>query len=329
MHEETLTDPLQARVEAAMDLASSITDDEQVRLQIFTTLINLADRASIALDEGNELIDLSSLAEAIPADRLRGDAGSPQLPPEDSIFRDPLYIANAPAVLMDSTRIVGGKLTKLYPDCVAIGSVDSWCCTGTLVASNVVVTAGHCARGDCAARVFIGTDVNDPSSGREIAVQDAIVHDRYDAENPHYDLAALVLAEDVTDVTPRAIASQQVVESSRTIRLVGFGNTDIHSMGGYGEKRVVDVPMASANTAFGAEASIEFVAGAPFLDRDSCNGDSGGPAYAYDRSTEKWFVAGATSRATASSIRPCGDGGVYTRIHAFQDWLKGIPGAGW
>ena len=42
---------------------------------------------------------------------------------------------------------------------------------------------------------------------------------------------------------------------------------------------MVDVPLASNDPKYGADAETEFVAGAPFLDRDSCNGDSGGPAY--------------------------------------------------
>ena len=73
------------------------------------------------------------------------------------------------------------------------------------------------------------------------------------------------------------------------------------------------------------DPELEFVAGQPFLDRDSCSGDSGGPAYV--AADGDWLLAGATSRATSSSVRPCGDGGIYERMHAFASWLQSIPGA--
>jgi V8-like Glu-specific endopeptidase len=64
-------------------------------------------------------------------------------------------------------RIVGGVETGEFPDCVAVGSATEWCCSGTLVGRNVVVTAGHC-RPSCVARVFIGSDVG--SMGEIVAV---------------------------------------------------------------------------------------------------------------------------------------------------------------
>jgi secreted trypsin-like serine protease len=75
------------------------------------------------------------------------------------------------------------------------------------------------------------------------------------------------------------------------------------------------------------DPATEFAAGAPFLDRDSCNGDSGGPAYV--QVDGEWHLAGATSRATASSLRPCGDGGIYTRIDAYEEWIRSVPGGVW
>jgi secreted trypsin-like serine protease len=118
-----------------------------------------------------------------------------------------------------------------------------------------------------------------------------------------------------------------MLEGAGTVRLAGYGNTDVFSSGGYGIRRMVDVPLASDDPKYGADVTTEFVAGAPFLDRDSCNGDSGGPAYVHAQGG--WYLVGATSRATASTVRPCGDGGIYTRVRAFDDWIRSIPGAKW
>ncbi len=87
----------------------------------------------------------------------------------------------------------------------------------------------------------------------------------------------------------------------------------------------MDVPLAGNAKKFGGDPRTEFVAGAPFLDKDSCNGDSGGPAYVYQRG--RWLLAGATSRATRSAVRPCGDGGIYTTVDAYRDWIGGFMGA--
>ena len=57
---------------------------------------------------------------------------------------------------------------------------------------------------------------------------------------------------------------------------------------------------------------------------DTCNGDSGGPAYLNlsDGSQRGIFkVAGLTSRAANSSTVNCGDGGIYTLIPAYLPWL--------
>ncbi|MER5266011.1 serine protease [Actinosynnema sp. NPDC002837] len=245
-------------------------------------------------------------------------------PPSDSIFTDPVYLANMRALVDDHAHIIGGVPTADFPECVAIGGPDAWCCSGTLVSPNVVVTAGHCVDGGCAARVFVGKDVEFPEDGEVIEVETALAHPDYRPPRPTGDIAVLVLARPAP-VTPRPIATPDQVAAAKFVRLAGYGNTDVHSSGGYGRRRMVDVPIASDHPRHGADAATEFVAGAPFLDRDSCNGDSGGPAYV--QAGDQWFLAGATSRATASSLRPCGDGGIYTRVASYEKWLWTVPGA--
>jgi secreted trypsin-like serine protease len=236
-----------------------------------------------------------------------------------------VFLDNAKRLIMDRDRIVGGIPTADYRDCVAIGSADDWCCTGTLVAPNVVVTAGHC-HGGCSDRVFVGDNVEQLDVGTVVAVAEAVRHPDYDDTHLANDLTVLILEKDA-DVTPRPIADPDALAGAHTVRLAGYGNTDVDSMGGYGLRRMVDVPLASNDPKYGADADKEFVAGAPFLDRDSCNGDSGGPAYV--ASGGKWFLAGATSRATASAVRRCGDGGIYTRLDAFDEWVRSVPGGHW
>lgn len=235
------------------------------------------------------------------------------------MFSDPLFLSNAQWMFKARGRIVGGVPVRGFPDCVAVGTKGRWCCTGTLVAPNVVVTAGHCIEPGCCERVFVGTDVSEPGQGRVITVDDKKTHPSYKPPRKQGDIAVLLLAEAIDDVRPRLIAKASALGKARTVRVVGYGHTDAFGSTGYGIRRMVDVPLASNDPQFGSDPSSEFVAGAPFLDRDSCSGDSGGPAYVV--SNGRWLLAGATSRATASSVRTCGDGGIYTLVPAYQEWL--------
>ena len=55
---------------------------------------------------------------------------------------------------------------------------------------------------------------------------------------------------------------------------------------------------------------------------DSCNGDSGGPAYILVDGGRK--VAGLTSRATEGATNPCGEGGIYTRVDTQREFINGV-----
>ncbi|MEU4746948.1 serine protease, partial [Actinosynnema sp. NPDC023658] len=304
-------------MDAVENLARLVAgDDEQRFVLVYHAFANQVD--GFLHGDGTDSYRLArSLLRRGVSPLTRSAVGAGAAPPADSIYTDPVYLANTRAVVVDRARIIGGVPTAEFPDCVAIGNADGWCCSGTLVSPNVVVTAGHCVRGGCAARVFTGKDVSFPDDGEVIAVKTALAHPDYRPPRATGDLAVLVLSRP-TSVPPRSIATRDQLTGARFVRLAGYGNTDVHSSGGYGRRRMVDVPIAGDDPRYGADQATEFVAGAPFLDRDSCNGDSGGPAYV--ESDGRWFLVGATSRATASSLRPCGDGGIYTRVASYQDW---------
>lgn len=324
-------------VRASMEFARALAgNDRAALLQVFAAAFNVADTITSVPDQDRReaALDLLNTLEAGPQMRVR-PVTARALAPEDaeSIFTDPEYIENEyqllenpAAILPGKLRIVGGVPTTDFPDCVAVGSEFRFCCTGTLVASNVVVTAGHCHEGNCRSRIFIGPDITRPTEGRTVNVATAVIHPQY-GQGAHNDLAVLILAEDVTNTPPREIASTPVVDTARSFRLVGYGNTDVNSTGGFGLRRMVDVPRASNRPIFGADPNLEFVAGMPFLNKDSCNGDSGGPAYAL--SNGAFLLAGATSRATRTARRPCGDGGIYVRMDQYVEWIRSIPGGHW
>jgi len=251
------------------------------------------------------------------------------------IFEDPRYLANARALAQRSqgrTRVIGGARVPStdFLDCVAVGNDSQWGCTGTLIAPKVVLTAGHCA--DFATRIFVGSDVTQP--GTVVKVKRRVRHPQYH-QGKRNDLMVLILEQKVEGVAPRKFARKSLIDQATDGRVIGFGNTEATGSFGYGQKRFVDVPIASPdcrgqiggeddNVTYGCDAGLELVAGRPLLARDSCTGDSGGPFYV--QSGTQWLLAAATSRATDSSVSNCGDGGVYARVDRYRAWIDAIPG---
>lgn len=320
----TTADDPTGRVRDLVDEIASVVagDDATAYAGTVVALLNVAGELVDAPGEQRGRLAMHQLSRQ--RQRGRRAVAVPQQPAAESIWSDERFLTNFRSMVRDRQRIVGGTPTIAYPDCVAVGNGERWCCSGTLVAPNLVVTAGHCDDAGCSSRVLFGEDTDPEGSGRVVQVDEAHVHPEY-VQDGASDLTALVLSESVDDVPPRAIAPREALDSASVVRLVGFGNVDVFASQGYGIKRLVDVPLASSDPRFGADPELEFVAGQPFLDRDSCTGDSGGPAYVM--ADGDWLLAGATSRATSSSVRPCGDGGIYERMHAFESWLQSIPGA--
>jgi secreted trypsin-like serine protease len=251
------------------------------------------------------------------------------------IFEDPRYLANARALALRSqgrTRVIGGARVPAteFLDCVAVGNDSQWGCTGTLIAANVVITAGHCA--DFATRILVGSDLAQP--GKVVKVKRRVRHPQYH-QGKRNDLMVLILDQKVEGVAPRRFARKAKIDAATDGRVMGFGNTDASGSFGYGQKRFVDVPIASPacrgqvdgeddNVTYGCDVGLELVAGRPLLARDSCTGDSGGPFYL--QVGDQWLLAAATSRATDSSMSNCGDGGVYVRMDRYRAWIDSIPG---
>ncbi|MCO4744268.1 MAG: trypsin-like serine protease [Proteobacteria bacterium] len=223
-------------------------------------------------------------------------------------------------------RVVGGQRADAgeWPDAVAVKFQNTWQCTGTLVAPNVVFTAGHCNLN--IQSVLVGSiDYSDGNQGEEIPVIAA--YESPDSWN-NYDFAVLVLERDAAS-PPRPVATSCVLDNhlyeGAPVAVVGFGSTRLSGAGGNTRlmEAFVEVDDPDCSTSGrGCNASVapggEIIAGGGGV--DSCNGDSGGPLYL--DTPDGYFLVGITSRAASPLNTSCGDGGIYVRADAVIDWAE-------
>lgn len=221
-------------------------------------------------------------------------------------------------------EVVGGSQVSpgQWPDAAGVFFTGELGCTGTLVAPNVVLTAGHCMDASIDTVLLDSTDA--ALGGEEIAVVQRIAYPNWETT---YDVGLLILAKAST-VPPRMIARgcalEQFYSQGAPVELVGYGATDVQGTQ-YGTRLLggsASIIDADCTTGNGCNAQVspggELIAGGGGV--DSCFGDSGGPVYL--RTLDADYLIGVTSRGLDNSPTPCGGGGIYTRADAIAGWIE-------
>jgi secreted trypsin-like serine protease len=238
------------------------------------------------------------------------------------------------AKILGGSTAVGTSLGMVARVTYYDGS-DNFLCSGTVVASNVVLTAGHCAVNETTGAVDTPGDYQVltgsqslSSPGKDSGVTQVIPYPGFDQSTLTGDAALLVLGTPTT-ASPVALASDptdlSLYNAGTATVITGWGiddsNNDLPYALQYGFNVVQNAGYCAQNAAdLGAtfDPLQQLCAVDAPTDADgTCNGDSGGPILATVGQT--WVEIGLTSSGASncSTALP----GFFTRTDTIDNWI--------
>jgi len=199
-------------------------------------------------------------------------------------------------------------------------------CSGTLIADDIVLTAGHCLEGTSASKVaiYVGDDPSVDLTSNLYAVSEVEVHPSYNSRTIRNDIALMRLATPVIGVTPvpnlPTSEGLTIADIGVTVNFAGFG-VDEHDNSGV--KLQVDGTIDAAGCGVegcpsAGDTATQFSYSQPHA--GPCFGDSGGPAFIARDDVS--YVAGITSYGDSD----CAVYGVSTRVDAFDSYISAFMG---
>jgi secreted trypsin-like serine protease len=251
------------------------------------------------------------------------------------------------ALAAPAQAVVGGKPVPegQFRYVANVRVMGAFGCTGTLVAPQWVMTAGHCgsATGSLtqgvvptpvawppqAYEVVLGSVYADGHGGETHAVTDVLVDSDYIVTNGSGNDVTLMKLDTPTKIAPMRIAAVGERKSWRPgalTTIAGFGATSSDAAEMPDQMQSAQVPITSDEDcarAYGDgsfDAKTMVCAGYPEGGTDTCEGDSGGPLLAPVRGGFR--LAGATS--FGDGCAQAGKPGVYARVAEgpIREWLK-------
>jgi secreted trypsin-like serine protease len=240
-----------------------------------------------------------------------------------------------------SQAIVGGHDAGPYPAVAEVTIAQSFLCTGTLIAPDWVLTAGHCGSitgagvaspaAWPAAAIDVRIGGRTSGSGEQVPAKQVVVEPSYLATSG-YDISLIQLSRNSAQAPVKvAGASEGALWAPSTLEtIVGWGTT---SEGGNLPSTLQEAQVPITTDAYCSGAYSDFdartmvCAGYPQGGVDTCQGDSGGPLFGHT-SVGALKVVGATSYGDGCA-RP-GKPGVYARVadSALREWIRSQAPAG-
>jgi trypsin len=242
------------------------------------------------------------------------------------------------AAASPSQAIVGGHdaAPGAYPAIAEVTIANAFLCTGTLIAPDWVLTAGHCGSitGGAgvaspaawpAAAIDVRIGGHTSGSGEDVPVSRVVVEPDYLATSGH-DISLIQLSRASANAPVKVAGdAERGLWSPGTLEtIVGWGTT---SEGGDTPDTLQEAQVPVTTDAYCGSAYSDFeaatmlCAGFEAGGVDTCQGDSGGPLFGRT-AAGALKVVGATSYGEGCA-RP-GKPGVYARVgdDALREWIR-------
>jgi trypsin len=193
-------------------------------------------------------------------------------------------------------------------------------CTGTALARDLVLTAGHCVAPPATYRIYL-PGIAPPG----LPLKSVVVHPRYNPKDyasgrVTADVALLKLEGMLpSDIHPARLAAPADVAAGDRFIIAGYGATAIGSDSGVG------TPRAAAMVATGKPGSLQIRLVDPATRGEraglgACTGDSGGPAFV--ESGGLYSVVGVVSWSTGpAGSAGCGGLTGVTPLISHRPWI--------
>lgn len=239
-------------------------------------------------------------------------------------------VGGSAQVTTATSEIIGGTTAKAgqFPFFASVTASSNWLCGASLVAPDILISAGHCSvafkKGAIVGATIQGA--NTPGSVL-VTIDQQVIHPNFQ-NFMHNDVMILKVSPPVTSITPIPIDLNPSLPSvNEPLEIIGFGKTSDTSgiSNTLQEARVLEVPSSQCQAIYGnvivPTQHICVSNSKPF--RGTCSGDSGGPLLgkggSHSLSTNDQNVTFGVLSFGAST---CTQGpSVYTRLSGYTSWI--------
>ncbi|KAL7496961.1 hypothetical protein ACHAWT_008385 [Skeletonema menzelii] len=226
----------------------------------------------------------------------------------------------------DTDRIINGVEAQedRYPYMVSLQDDQGHFCGASLIATDIVLSAAHCAGGDY--DVIIGRHRHNDKDGDEVRVSKEFIHPKYNERTTNNDFMVLKLSRETTAGTPVKInSSKSSPQDNQNVVVMGFGVTNENTQQTSNKLMEVTVKVVSdsdCGQAYGNEFTASTMICAASPSKDSCQGDSGGGLIIKGSNSVNDIQVGIVSWGYGCADRSYP--GVYAEVSAGYNFIQKI-----
>ncbi len=245
---------------------------------------------------------------------------------------DTIHLDNSSASIIGGKKIqaddvIGKSTVALIADIITTdGKRGQGICTGSLLRSNVVLTAAHCIpQGpevkEASIYVVFGKDLRKENEVKVRLVTDYVIHEKYGKANlsgeDDNDIALLKFSGDLPEGYQLAelLQNDSLVQPTTKVTLAGYGFVWTDGEESYSDNTLRKVEVNVIENFGHTEVVLDQSRG-----RGACHGDSGGPAFL--EVDGKQLVWGITSRGGGlDGVDDCSYFSIYTKVNPHLEFI--------